>query len=153
VLTAGVLGVTFPERHAAGMIVTHTQNAQGQRRLYLGGKSSLECWIEPAEDGVHWSFHVVDALNGNQLADEDRRACLAHHLMGLSTQLGIDPLDLALTPYEVLASAHTANPFEHRRMALPRSKAQEHGYMATAPNIRRPATDFCSPGGTYSRRR
>ncbi len=124
------------------MIVTHTQNAQGQKRLYLGGKSSLECWIEPDADGISWTFHAVDAVTGTLLTDEDRRSCLAFHLMGLSRTLGIPPLELAATPFEVLASAHTANPLESRRMAMPRAKALENGYMATAPHIRRPVADF-----------
>lgn len=135
------------------MIVTHTQNAEGQKRLYLGGKSSLECWIEPAADGAHWTFHAVDAVTGNALSNDDRRACLVHLLMGLARQIGVSPLKLAQVPYEVLAAAHTANPLDSRRVAMPRNKAQEHGFMATAPNIRRPATDFHAPGAGYARHR
>jgi hypothetical protein len=57
------------------MIVTHTQNAQGQRRLYLGGKSPLECWIEPDVDGVRWTFNALDAVtekhSGRHAAQEE----------------------------------------------------------------------------------
>jgi hypothetical protein len=80
------------------MIVTHTQNAQGQRRLYLGGKSSLECWIEPDEDGTHWQFKALDAVTGNDLTDDERRACMTHYLLGLARELGIPPLELAHMP-------------------------------------------------------
>lgn len=135
------------------MIVTHTQNAAGQRRLYLGGKGSLECWIEPAADGIHWSFHATDAATGTDLSDDDRRACLAHHLMGLSRLLDIAPMDLAHTPFEILASAHTANPLAGRRMPMPRNKAQEHGFMATGPDIRCPTTDFTPSGAEFTRAR
>lgn len=39
------------------MIITHTQNQAGYRRIYLGAKFSLECWIEPQADGRAWTFH------------------------------------------------------------------------------------------------
>lgn len=135
------------------MIVTHTQNAQGQRRLYLGGKSSLECWIEPDEDGTHWQFKALDAVTGNDLTDDERRACMTHYLIGLACELGIPPLELAHTLFEALAATHTSNPLDCRRVAMPRSKTVEHGYMATTPNIRRPATDFAYRDTHHFRRR
>ncbi len=135
------------------MIVTHTQNAQGQRRLYLGGKSSLECWIEPDQDGACWTFHALDAVTGNALNEEERRACMAYYLLGLAREMGILPLDLAQTPFEALAATHTSNPLDCRRVAMPRSKTVEHGFMATTPNIRRPATDFSTRDSEHYRRR
>jgi hypothetical protein len=77
------------------VIVTHTQNANGQRRIYLGGKSSLECWIEPKADNVGWTFHLDQAVTGNQLSDADTKAWAIHTLLKLSDELSVAPEDLA----------------------------------------------------------
>lgn len=54
-----------------GIIITHTQNATGQCRIYLGGIGGLECWIDPDADKIAWSFHVEAAVAGNQLTEAD----------------------------------------------------------------------------------
>jgi hypothetical protein len=56
------------------MIITHAQSPSGQRRIYLGGKSSLECWIEPRADGSGWTFHLDRAVTGTQLTSEEERS-------------------------------------------------------------------------------
>lgn len=139
--------------HHGRVIITHAQNPQGLRRIYLGGKSSLECWIEPDTAGHGWSFKAEEAHTGLPLSDADRRACMVHLLLELARTLDVSPDDLAATPYEAIAACHTANPLDSRRVPMPRSKTAEHGFMATAPNIRRPATDFRTPDSEFNHRR
>ena len=133
------------------MIVTHTQNMQGQKRVYLGGKGSLECWIEPRTDSTSWSFHVEEAVAGNRLSNNDKRAWAIHILRLLCDELNISPDDLADVPFEVIAALHAGDPFAGRRVAVPRRQVAEHGYMATTPNVPRPQADFSS--NYYSGRR
>lgn len=124
------------------MIVTLTTNSHGHQRLYLGGVSSLEVWIEKADDGRHWTFHMADAVGGNRLTDTEKRATAAHLLFNLSELLDCPTDDLAHIPFQVIASLHDANPRQHRRMAAPRRDVTENAYVATAPNMRRPRGDF-----------
>ncbi|HRD74672.1 MAG TPA: hypothetical protein PK264_01855 [Hyphomicrobiaceae bacterium] len=123
------------------MIVTHTQNATGQRRVYLGAKASLECWIEPKADGT-WSFHIADAVAGIELGDATRRTSAIHTLAALADELAVAPADLAAVPFEVIAALHTASPYANRRVPLPRRTPIENSFMATSPGITRPSADF-----------
>ena len=136
----------LPENDAranhARMIVTLTTNATGHQRIYLGGVASVEAWIEKADDGRHWTFHMTDAVGGSRLSDGDKRATAIHLLMQLSDLLDCAPDDLAHVPFQVIASLHNSNPREHRRVATPRRDILEHAYLATAPNMRRPRGDF-----------
>lgn len=134
------------------MIVTLTTNVHGHQRLYLGGVGSLEAWIEKADDGRHWTFHMGDAVGGSQLSDRDKRAAAIHLLLELARLLDCPPDDLAHVPFQVIASLHNANPRENRRMATPRRDLAEHAYMATAPNMRRPKGDFRAEHFAYYRR-
>lgn len=124
------------------MLVTLTTNLDGHQRLYLGGTSSLETWLEKAADGRHWTFHVLDGLGGNILTDDDKKATAAHRLLDLCALLGCTPDQLPHVPFAVLASLHNGNPRENRRMATPRRDIAEHAYVATAPRMRRPKADF-----------
>ena len=123
------------------MIVTHTQNAAGQRRIYLGGKGSLECWIDPDAATPGWSFHLTEAVAGNLLSDTDKRAWAVYMLMQLAAELNVPPDDLAAVPFEVIAALHNTDPFAGRRIATPRRKAIDAGYhgnhSATSPARRR----------------
>lgn len=134
------------------MLVTHTTNPEGHRRVYLGGKSSLECWIEPDADGAGWSFHLETAPGCYPLPDDQRRAWAAHVLMALAQELAVSPADLAHVAFERIAALHTASPVEYRRVAVPRRQQVEHGFMATAPHVTRPQAhgserDFTSRRG------
>jgi hypothetical protein len=135
------------------MIVTHTRSAQGQCRVYLGGKSSLECWIEPKADGRSWSFHMESAVAGNALAPEDERAWAVHTLFELARLLGTPPGELASVPFECIAALHSVDPFAGRRVAVPRRRVIENGYMATVPGIARPDGDYASRGDNQRRYR
>lgn len=130
--------------HHAEMIVTHTQNAAGQQRIYLGGKSSLECWIEPNSDKIGWTFHVDVAVTGNQLTEAEKRTGAIHTLLQLAETLDIAPDDLGSVPFEMIAALHATDPFAGRRIATPRRQAIDAGFMATKPNVRSPQADFTS---------
>lgn len=122
------------------MIVTHTRNAHGHRRVYLGGKASVECWIEPAADGVAWSFHMDTAQTVYPLPDDTLRDWAKHMLLELASAVGALPQELKAVPFERIAALHVPNPADYRRVAVPRRKSAEHGFMATAPDITRPHT-------------
>jgi hypothetical protein len=124
------------------MIITHTMNAEGLRRVYLGGKSSLECWVTPLSDGIAWKLHTDVAPGSAPLADTEMRSSVTHLLLSLAHELNVAPLDLNGVPFEMIAALHTTNPLEYRRITVPRRQAVEHGYMATAPNITRPRADY-----------
>lgn len=127
------------------MIVTHTQNAQGQRRIYLGGKSSLEAYIAPRADNIGWTFHLDEAVTGNRLSEADRKAWAIHTLSSLSAELGVHPEGLAAVPFETIAALHTNSPFEGRRVAAGRRATINNGFMTTSPTIRKPSADFHTP--------
>jgi hypothetical protein len=134
------------------MIITHTQTHTGQRRLYLGVKCSLECWIEPNDADSGWSFHLDAAVGGNSLTPEQTRAAAIHILLHLAQLVGVQPEGLQAVPFEVLASLHCANPFDARRTATPRRKSIDNGYMATPPRITRPQADFTARDHSGRRR-
>jgi len=134
------------------MIVTHTQNAQGACRIYLGGKGSLECWIEPGADGTSWTFHLDAAVTGNCLSPDDQRDWAICTLMRLARALDVSPIDLAGVPFEAIAGLHASDPFAGRRVATPKRRTTEAGYIATRPDIRRPSMDFEPQGTTRNTR-
>ena len=134
------------------MIITHTQNADGQRRIYLGGKSSLEYWIEPKHDSTGWTFHwnIPSPVNGS--TESKNRQSAVHVLTQLSVQLNVPPHEIATVPFETIAALHTSDPFSRRRVSHGRRRTIEQGYMSTAPESRRPQADF-TPGQSPSARR
>ena len=123
------------------MIVTHTQNADGHRRVYLGVKASLDYWIEPNPDGT-WSFHLDDAIAGIPTDDALKRDCAKHMLLKLADELAVAPDDLASVPFEAIAALHTASVFANRRVPTPKRAPIENAYMTTPPTITRPRADF-----------
>ena len=132
----------IPRFDPAPMLVTLTTNMDGHQRLYLGGASSLETWLEKAPDGRHWTFHTNDGLAAADTTDDERRATAAHRLATLCDMLGCTPDQLRHVPFAVIASLHNGNPRENRRMATPRRDLAEHAYVATDPHMRRPRADF-----------
>jgi len=135
------------------MIVNHTQSADGHQRVYLGGRGSLECWIEPAENARSWTFHLEAAVTGNAVSEDERRAWAIHTLLALAERLEVSPARLVEVPFEAIAALHDTDPYVGRRIPVPKRRALEHGYMATTPQIRRPASDFAAPGPGHARPR
>lgn len=123
------------------MIITHTQNQAGQRRVYIGGKASLECWIEPTTNGA-WSFHLDESIAGVGTDDATKRAWAKHMLLALADALAVAPADLAAVPFEAIAALHTASAYANRRVPLPRRAPIENSFMATPPHITRPSGDY-----------
>lgn len=130
------------------MIVTHTRNAHGHRRVYLGGKASVECWIEPAADGVAWSFHIDTAQTAYPLPDNTLRAWAKYVLLELASAVGTSPQDLKAVPFERIAALHMANPADSGRAPAPRRQKYDHAFMTTPPNITRPQSNFASTART-----
>ncbi|MBS0235552.1 MAG: hypothetical protein JSR99_18950 [Proteobacteria bacterium] len=126
------------------MIITHATDPHGNRRVYLGVKSSFECWIAPGEDGRSWSFQCAPSLCSLPLPEADQRACAAAALLGLADELNVAPPELKFVPFETIAALHTGGSSEGRRVAVPRSRATAYGFMSTAPGITRPRADFNS---------
>lgn len=124
------------------MIVTHTTNAQGHRRVYLGGKASMECWIEPNIGTAGWTFHAADAVSGSELTTEAKREWASYLLMRLCERLQTTADKLRDIPFDAIAALHDSNPFECRRMASSRRKVLENGYLATPPEKNAVASDF-----------
>lgn len=132
------------------MIITHARNAAGERRIYLGGKGSLECWIEPGDNG-RWSFHVDDAVTGNTVSNADKRAWAIHILMQLAAELDVAPADLGSTPFERIAALHTVNPYDGRRVPTPARRTIDNAFIAAPPGTSR-CTDGFDAANFYHRR-
>jgi len=124
------------------MIITHTQSQDGHRRIYLGAKLSLECWIEPKEDGRAWTFHYDASPGATHMSDSDMRSWAASLLLQLCRELNVEPETLAAVPFEAIAALHTVPPTHHRRVASPQRRVTEYGYMSTPPNTTRPSADY-----------
>ncbi len=135
------------------MIITHTMNIHGHCRVYLGVTGSLNAWIEPLDDNQRWSFHVKQGLSAYPIPAADMRQWATHLLLQLAELLAVAPGDLADVPFETIASLHTGNPDEHSRMPTPRRRSLETAFMAIAPGITRPTSDFTAPDYTAGRRR
>ena len=124
------------------MIITLTENANGQRRIYLGGKSSLEAYIEPKADNIGWTFHLEDALAGHCLADSDKHRWAAYTLEELARAVNVPPNELETVPFETIGALHTRDPYLGRRVASPKSRVIEYGFTAVCPTITKPHADF-----------
>lgn len=124
------------------MIITHAQSQDGYRRIYLGAKFSLECWIEPKDDGRGWTFHYDASAGASHMAPGDMRAWAESLLLQLSEELNVPPQLLADVPFEAIAALHTVPPTHHKRIATPQRKVTEYGFMSTPPNTTRPSADY-----------
>jgi hypothetical protein len=134
------------------MIVTHTLNAQGHRRVYLGGKASVECWIEPAADGIAWSFHLNTAPTRYPLSDDVMRGWAKQILFELAAEVGTQPEHLKAVPFERIAALHTTNPADYGRAPAPRRQAYAHAFTTTPPEIKKPDAASHSFSGHRFRR-
>jgi hypothetical protein len=133
------------------MIITHTINGDGYRRIYLGGRASLECWIEPNADGKGWAFHAETAPGAYPLPDETMKAWAKHTLLTLSYELGVAPGALASVPFERIATLHMSDPTDYRRAAVNKRQSREHAFVASTPQTRKP--DVSSPHFAHRHRR
>ena len=124
------------------MVITHTQDLDGNVRLYLGGFASMECWLQPNDDGVTWTFHAEEGVSSFPISDDHKRACAEHALRKLCELLNVSPADLKSVPFETIAAQHSTNPFDSRRTPTPKRGARKHAYMSTEPDITRPRSDF-----------
>jgi hypothetical protein len=124
------------------MIITHTQSQDGHRRIYLGAKLSLECWIEPKDDGKAWTFHYDASAGASHLEPLQMRAWAQSLLHQLCEELNVEPQLLSNVPFEAIAALHTVPPTHHRRVASPQRKVTEYGFISTPPNTTRPSADY-----------
>ena len=120
------------------MIITHTINGDGHRRIYLGGRASVECWIEPAADGVQWSFHMEQSGCCYPVSDHALREWAKSVLLNLSTEVGCAPTDLKSVAFDRIAALHVTSPLENRRMAVPSRQHNASGFVSAAPQIKQP---------------
>lgn len=136
------------------MIVTHTRNAQGHTRVYLGGKASVECWIEPAADGIAWSFHMDTAPTTYPLPDDIMRGWAKQVLFQLAAEIGTEPDTLKAVPFERIAALHTTNPADYGRAPAPRRQAYAHAFFTMTPETTKPVEAYASrnfSGGRFRR--
>ncbi len=133
------------------MIITHTTNGQGKARVYIGAKASLECWIEPATDGIAWTFHLGESFCGAPINETDKRTWAAYTLMQLAQALDVAPSELAAVPFENITALHMGDPFLHSRMPASRRPDKDFAFIATTPNMTRPAG--MDTASTYARHR
>jgi hypothetical protein len=124
------------------MIITHTQSQDGHRRIYLGAKLSLECWIEPKNDGRTWTFHYDASAGASHVEPHLMRAWAESLLLQLCEELNVEPQQLTHVPFEAIAALHTVPPTHHKRIATPQRKVTEYGFMSTPPNTTRPSADY-----------
>lgn len=115
------------------MIVTNTINIDGQRRVYLSSRGSLECWIEPRNDNDLWDFHLESSVTGNHLDSADKHQCAVHILFQLAQALNVSPYELRAVPFHKIAELHSVSPFEGRRAPSPKSHTLHSSYFATPP--------------------
>jgi hypothetical protein len=136
------LPLTQLRRQHPSMIITHATSATGHRRIYLGGKSSLECWLEPDANGQSWKFKHKVAPTAPQPTEQSLQIWANHLLLNLANDLNINPDQLTTTPFDCIAALHTVDPFEDGRTPAPRRKALEQGFMSNTPNLTRPTSDY-----------
>ena len=125
------------------VIITHATNRAGKARIFLGGRGSVDAYIDPDTNGRTWSFHIKPAPAACELPPDAMRAWAVHTLMELAKALDVAPEHLKDVPFECIAALHVPNPFENCRMRAPR-RQPDNGYMAIEPGLSRPATDFRS---------
>lgn len=124
------------------MIITHTVSEDGHRRIYLGVKLSIECWLEPHADGKGWGFHYDTCPGAIPMPPSDLRRWAAHVLMQLCHELNVAPDQLAAIPFDVIAALHAEPVTHHRRIPTPKRHINERGFMSTTPNVTRPSADY-----------
>lgn len=118
------------------MLITHTQNAAGDRRIYLGPKGSLEGWLEPTTAGG-WVFCWQHDPTSWLRSVGDVQAWAADLLTGLAAEVGVPLAELPARSFDELALYHTPDPDEQRRQPRRRRRDQVIGFVPTPPDITR----------------
>ena len=116
--------------HDPTMIVTHTRNAAGEQRVYLGGKGSLECWIEPDQTSGHWRVRVDEAVAGNRLTVPDKQAWVRYMLTELANLLDVPIDQLPVVSLSDIAALHVSDPCTGRRAKAPAQRRREANFVA-----------------------
>lgn len=135
------------------MIVTLTESTDGQRRVYLGGKASLECYLAPRDDGVGWTFHLEEAVTGNKISANEKRNWALHTLQQLAFALGVGLDRLNLVPFAEITALHAADPYLARRVVSPKARVIENGFTAVSFATRTPTRDAGATGARALRTR
>lgn len=126
------------------MIISHTVNVNGQRRIYLGGKGSIDTWLEPKDDGKAWRVRFTPDDMHMLTADDVRHSVVAL-MEKLASVLGVTAHQLDGVPFDAIARFHCTSTTRDRRIPSPQRDVIETGYMVTPPGVARSKTDFSAP--------
>lgn len=126
------------------MIISHTVNVDGKRRIYLGAQSSIDTWLEPKEDGRHWSVRFNTSDCGYHSGDDILKAIVGQ-MHQLAKALAVTPSQLDNISFDAIAALHTASTTRERRIPSPQRDTIETGYMVTPPGLSRSKNDFSAP--------
>lgn len=127
------------------MVITHTVNHEGQRRIYLGGKFCLDGWLEPKDDGVQWRFRFDASQAHGHIGPDDIVEWAKGLMAGLARELEVDDSALDAVPFEAIAKLHTTPNSHCRRIPSPQREIIETGYMPTPHGVKRSKADFSAP--------
>lgn len=126
------------------MIISHTVNVDGKRRIYLGAQSSIDTWLEPKEDGCGWSIRFN--TNGcTYLGREELVRAVIAQMHQLAETLNVTPHQLDDITFDRIAELHTVSTNRERRIPSPQRDIIETGYMVTPPGVMRSKNDFSAP--------
>jgi len=76
------------------------------------------------------------------MSSDDQRESAISALLRLASLLDVGPADLAGVSFDEVARLHASDPFVGRRVATPKRRATEAGFMATAPFPSRASSDY-----------
>lgn len=126
------------------MIISHTVNVNGQRRIYIGAQSSIEIWLEPKEDGKRWSVrHNASGLA--HLEPRDLLHAVIAQMVALAQTMQVTPQQLDTMTFDAIAAFHSTSSTRERRIPSPQRDMVETGYMVTPPGVQRSKNDFSAP--------
>ncbi|RUO98570.1 hypothetical protein [Hyphomicrobium sp.] len=67
------------------------------------------------------------------MSTDEKRQWALRTLVALAEALEVPAPGLGEVPFDKIAALHMSNPFDCRRVALPRHKSIDNGFMATVP--------------------
>lgn len=126
------------------MIISHTVNVDGKRRIYLGAQSSIDTWLEPKDDGRRWSVRFNSSDCGYH-SREDILQAIVGQMNRLARALAVEPERLDDVAFDAIAALHTASNTRERRIPSPQRDTIETGFMVTPPGVARSKNDFSAP--------
>ncbi len=124
------------------MLLTHTVNHEGTRRIYLGCTFSLQAWLEASDDSTSWSFAYDVSQAPPHMDAYAMRQWAAGLLKTLADTLNVAPCELSQVPFDTIAKLHTVPDTHGRRIPSPQREVIETGYMPTPPGTARSKADF-----------